>query len=109
VDGGGTVQVGCSNMVINNTGAGACVLATTGGRFGNDSPTTRPTGSNSGTGPGLLATGGQIAFQGLPLITGSTPGTNDTELDDGTQAANAVYSGAGTGISNLGSAIQRVG
>lgn len=93
--------------VFNNAGAGACIRADQGGKFIWASSSVRPTGASVG-GPGMMAAGGQIFFEdAVPLVTGSSTPTNDTELDDGTQGANSVYSGAGTGISNLGSVIQR--
>lgn len=93
--------------VFNNSGAGPCLHVRNGGVFVAEAAA--PTGSNSGSGPGVLASGGQYFHNrpDTPLITGSNAGVNDLELDNGTQAANSSLSAAGTGISNLGSIIQR--
>lgn len=104
---GAVIQNGGPGHIINNTGSGPCLHAILGGLITWASAFTIPTGSSTG-GPGMKASGGKIVFEdAAPLITGSTPGTNDAELDNGTVAGNASFSGAGTGISNLGSVIQR--
>lgn len=99
-------ESGGPNTVINNTGSGPCIHAKQGAVVFWDSFTT-PSGAASGA-AGVKASGGKIVFEGAPTITGSTPGTNDAELDNGTVSGNAAFSGAGTGISNLGSVVQRI-